>query len=160
MKTAAIRSLAPLCAIAACGCATTPGLVPTELQATLTGQQQTPGPGDVDGTGTARIRLDGGNGRLCWEVNVRGIGRATSAAIHSGAAGSVGPAVAALTTPDAAGRSEGCAAVDPEAARRMALQAHLFYLTVADEAHPQGAIRGQLSGGIIRPERRPPPVRR
>jgi hypothetical protein len=160
MKTAEIRSLSLLCALVAGGCAATPGLSRTTLDATLTGQQQTPGPADLDGTGTARIRLDGGSGRLCWDLNVRGIGRATSAAIHAGPAGSVGPAVVALTSPDAGGRSEGCAAISPEVASRMAVQAHQFYLTVADEAHPQGAIRGQLRGGIIPPERRPPPARR
>jgi hypothetical protein len=148
------HGLALFAALAASGCATGQGMARSEITATLTGQQQAPGPGDPDGTGTARIRLDPGGGRLCWELNVRGTGRATSAAIHRGAAGSVGPALLTLTTPDAAGASRGCAAIDPVAARDIGLQPHLFYLSVADEAHPAGAIRGQLHSGIIRPERR------
>lgn len=153
-------ALAVLAALAAAGCATSPGMSRSELSATLTGQQQTPGPGDADGTGTARIRLDPAGGRLCWELNARGIGRATSAAIQRGAAGSIGPALLTLTIPDAAGRSQGCAAVTPAIVREMGLQAHHFYVSVADEAHAQGAIRGQLRGGVTRPERLPMQPRR
>lgn len=155
------RRLAPAAALLVAGCAGTPGvMMPREVDATLTGQQQTPTAGDLDGTGTARFRLDRGSGRLCWELNVRGIGRARSAAIHRGAAGSVGPVVVPLTTPDAAGRSQGCAAVPSETVGQIGLQAHQYYVTVADEAHPQGAIRGQLRSGIIVPERRAQPGRR
>jgi hypothetical protein len=161
MKTGGIGKLSALALLLATGaCVGAPALARTELAATLTGQQQTPGPGDSDGTGTARIRLDAGAGRLCWEVNARGIGRATSAAIHRAAAGSTGPLVVSLTAPDSAGRSQGCAAVPQQEARQMALQAHQFYLVVADEAHPAGAIRGQLSGGVPPPEPRRRPIRR
>ncbi len=58
-----------------------------------------------------------------------------------------------LTTPDANGRSEGCAEVDRELVRHMVMAAQDFYVNVHNEAHPQGAIRGQLRGG-------PEPVQR
>src|SRR6185436_6756401 len=103
-----------------------------------------PGPGDPDGNGTAEIRADPASGQICWNLYARAIGPATAAHIHRGAAG---PAVLALTTPDAAGRSQGCATVAQPLAREIAYQAYEFYVNVHDAAHPAGAIRGQLRGG-------------
>ena len=59
----------------------------------------------------------------------------------------------ALTTPDANGRSQGCAGVDQQLARQMVLAAQDFYVNVHTESHPQGAIRGQLRGGPEAPQR-------
>ena len=52
-----------------------------------------------------------------------------------------------LTTPDAAGHSEGCATVDAMLARQLAMMGHEFYVNVHTAPHPAGAIRGQLRGG-------------
>jgi hypothetical protein len=84
---------------------------------------------------------------------VRAIGPATVLHIHRGAAGSVGPPVVTLATPDAAGHSQGCAAVDPGLAREIGLRPYDFYVNVHTEAHPTGAIRGQLRS--TRPIRAP-----
>jgi hypothetical protein len=121
------------------------------LRVSMTGIQEVPGPGDADGNGTAEIRLTPRDGQICWDVYVRGIEPATAAHIHRGAAGSAGPPVATLTTPDAAGRSQGCATLDPMVARDIAVRGHEYYLNVHNAAHPAGAIRGQLRGeGPIR----------
>jgi len=143
------------------GCAA-PGVVTrSELTSTLTGYQATPGPGDLDGTGTARVRVDAEAGRLCWDLNVRGIDPASAAHIHRGEAGGVGPPVVPLTAPDAAGRSEGCAAVAPGLAAEMIGRAHAFYVNVHNPAFAAGAIRGQLRGRPDRPSQPvPPPIRR
>ncbi|MDQ8756186.1 CHRD domain-containing protein [Sphingosinicella sp. LHD-64] len=137
------------------GCATRPENRPTELQVTLTGLQEVPGPGDPDGTGTAEIRVDPSENQVCWNVYARQIDPATAAHIHRGAAGVAGPPVVTITTPDAAGRSQGCVTVEPQLAREIATQSHNFYVNIHTGPHPQGAIRGQLRGGaMVSPSRR------
>lgn len=123
------------------------------LNVSMTGIQEVPGPGDPDGSGTAEVRVTASEGQVCWDLYARGIDPATAAHIHRGAAGVAGPPVVTLTTPDAAGRSQGCANVDMNLAREMALRSHEFYLNVHTAAHPSGAIRGQLRA--IRPVRAP-----
>lgn len=139
-------------ALALAGCAT--GGLPQQLEltSTLTGYQAVPGPGDLDGTGTARARVNAENGQVCWELNARGIDPATGAHIHRGEAGSVGPPVVPLTAPGASERSEGCATVSLELARAMIAAPHSFYVNVHNAAFPAGAIRGQLRGQARRRE--------
>ena len=137
------------------GCATGPGMSRADLSATLTGLQEVPGPGDPDGTGTGEVRVEPGQGRVCWDVFARQIDPATAAHIHRGAAGAAGPPVVPLTTPGPDGRSRGCAAIDAALARELSTQAHGFYLNVHTAAFPAGAIRGQLRGGPSRAPRQP-----
>jgi hypothetical protein len=127
-----------------------------ELTSTLTGYQAVPGPGDLDGTGTARLAVDAEAGRVCWTLAARGIAPATAAHVHRGEAGSVGPPVVSLTAPDASERSEGCAPVDAALAQAMIAQPHGFYVNVHNPAYPAGAIRGQMRGEVRRREARPP----
>ena len=128
-------------------CMAQPGNQRATLYVSMTGIQAAPGPGDPDGNGTVEIRVIPASGQVCWNLYARAIDRATAAHIHRGAAGTAGPPVLALTTPDANGRSQGCAGVDQQLARQMVLAAQDFYVNVHTEAYPQGAIRGQLRGG-------------
>lgn len=132
------------------GCATSEGMTPADLRATLTGLQEVPGPGDPDGSGTAVVRVNPAGGEICWTVAVRDIGPATAAHIHRGAAGSAGPPVVTLTTPGADGRSEACAAIDQALARDMAGRSFEYYVNVHTAALSAGAIRGQLRGEVRR----------
>ncbi len=142
--------------VALAGCAGRPEDRRAVLMVTMTGIQEVPGPGDADGSGTAEIRVDPRGGQLCWNLYARGIDPPTAAHVHRGAAGIAGPPVVTLTTPDAAGRSQGCAAVDPMVAREIATRGHDFYVNVHTQPHPAGAIRGQLRGrGPIREPRQP-----
>lgn len=135
------------------GCATGPDNQRANIVVTMTGIQEVPGPGDPDGSGTVEIRVEPGAGQVCWNLYARGIEPATAAHIHRGAAGIAGPPVLTLTTPDAAGRSQGCATVAQGVARELALRAHDFYVNVHTATHPTGAIRGQLRGGPNNPRR-------
>ena len=139
------------------GCASAGGPPPRlELTATLTGYQALPGPGDLDGTGTARLRVDREAGRVCWVLAARGIAPATGAHLHRGEAGSVGAPVVPLSPPGADERSEGCAPVAAALAAEMIARPHAFYVNVHNAEFPGGAIRGQLRGEVRRPEQRPP----
>lgn len=140
-------------AVLAVGCTTGPGMERATLAVSLNGIQEVPGPGDPDGNGTAEVRVEPRQGRVCWDLHVRQIDAATAAHIHRGAAGSAGPPVVTLTTPGADGHSSGCASVEAALAGEMAAQSHLFYVNVHTVAFPAGAIRGQLRGGPTRQRR-------
>ena len=137
------------------GCASGPGMQRATLNASLTGLQEVPGPGDPDGNGTAEVRVDPAGGQVCWELYARAIDPATAAHIHRGEAGTTGPPVVPLTTPGTDGRSSGCASVDPAVAQEMAARGYAFYVNVHTQAQPAGAIRGQLRGGVTRQQRQP-----
>jgi hypothetical protein len=141
------------------GCTAQPGNQRATLYVSMTGIQEIPGPGDPDGNGTVELRVTPASGSVCWNLYARAIGPATAAHIHRGPAGSAGPPVVTLTTPDANGRSQGCAPIDQQLAREMSFAAQEFYVNVHDAAHPQGAIRGQLRGGP-EPTQRMQPQRR
>lgn len=158
MRKPGLAALAAALALAACAA---PGEVQNMvLRSTLTGHQAVPGPGDLDGTGTALVRVDAVTGRICWELNARGIDPATAAHIHRGAAGSVGPPVVPLVAPGPSEHSQGCADVPRELATEMALRPYLFYVNVHNAAFPASAIRGQLSGEMRRPVNQTAPRRR
>jgi hypothetical protein len=143
----------------AAGCATGPQNQRAILYVSMNGIQEVPGPGDPDGNGTVEINVVPGQGQLCWNLYARQIEPATAAHIHRGAEGIAGPVVLALTTPDAAGHSQGCAAVDPALAREIAYQGYAFYVNVHTASHPSGAIRGQLRGGPVSRDERPAATR-
>jgi hypothetical protein len=151
-----ISAAAGLLLLAGCATGGEPGAGRADLSVTMTGIQEVPGPGDPDGTGTVRVRVEPGLGRVCWSLFAREIDAATAAHLHRGVAGTAGPPVVTLATPDAAGQSEGCAPVDEALARELVLQSHAFYVNVHNAPYPNGAIRGQLRGGPIPRQRQQP----
>lgn len=113
------------------------------LTATLTGASEVPGPGDPDGTGTARVTVNAGQGLVCYELRVANIDPATAAHIHEAPAGSAGPVRVPLSPPTA-GTSSGCATVSREFARELAADPSDYYVNVHNARYPGGAVRGQL----------------
>lgn len=114
------------------------------LATTLTGAEEVPGPGDPDGTGTASIRLNPGQGEVCFELTVSGIAPATAAHIHVGAAGVAGPVVVGLSPPTS-GTSSGCVSADPALIKAIIQNPEQYYVNVHNADYPAGAVRGQLS---------------
>ena len=113
------------------------------LSTHLTGAAEVPGPGDENGTGSASITLNPGQGQVCFELAVSGIERATAAHIHRGAVGVAGPVVVTLTAPQN-GSSKGCVDVDRELVKAIIQNPGDYYINVHNDPHPAGAIRGQL----------------
>jgi hypothetical protein len=136
--------------LALAGCAG-PQMQRAVLGVSMTGIQEVPGPGDPDGNGTVEVRVSPRTGEVCWNLYARQIEPATAAHIHRGAAGTAGPPVVTLTTPDANGRSQGCQIVELGLAREIGMRGYDFYVNIHTPTHPTGAIRGQLRGeGTIR----------
>lgn len=111
----------------------------------LTGAAEAPGPGDPDGSGTARITVNPGLGTVCWWLDVDGIAPATAAHIHVAPAGVAGPVVVPLSPPTG-GSSSGCAQVDRALAMALIQDADQYYVNVHNADFPAGALRGQLGG--------------
>jgi len=114
------------------------------LATTLTGAAEVPGPGDPDGSGTATIRLNVGQGEVCFELAVSGIAPATASHIHVAPAGVPGPVVVPLAPPTS-GTSSGCVAADPDLIKNIVKNPQDYYVNVHNAEFPGGALRGQLS---------------
>lgn len=108
----------------------------------LTGAAEVGG-GDPDGSGTANLTLNQGQGEICYRLEVSDIQAATAAHIHIGVAGENGPVVVGLGAPTS-GTSSGCVDVDPALVRRIMQNPDSFYVNVHNSEYPSGALRGQL----------------
>jgi hypothetical protein len=118
------------------------------LSATLLGANEIPGPGDPDGTGTALITLNQGQGTVCFELSVENITLpATGAHIHVGTATEAGAIVVGLTPPGADGTSSGCVEnVDRALIKAIRQDPAAYYVNVHTlPDFGAGAVRGQLS---------------
>ena len=118
---------------------------PFEL--TLTGAAEVPGPGDPDGSGTAKFTLNQGQGIIKYEINVSNITLpAVGAHIHLGSTTEAGPVVVPLIPPDASGHSSGEAIVDPELIKAIRQNPENYYVNVHTlPLYAAGAVRAQLS---------------
>jgi hypothetical protein len=114
------------------------------LAAQLTGAQEVSGLGDPDGSGVAQLRLNQGQGTICYRLTVSNIAPATAAHIHVAPVGVAGPVVVPLTPPTS-GTSEGCAIVDRVLIKAIRKGPANYYVNVHNAEFPGGAVRGQLS---------------
>jgi len=114
------------------------------LYATLRVASEVPGPGDPDGSGTARVTVNARKEELCYELTVTNIEPATMAHVHVGGVDVAGPVVRGLTPP-ATGASSGCAPISRELAIAILTDPANYYVNVHNAPYPAGAIRGQLS---------------
>ena len=113
------------------------------LTTSLSGAAE-PGGGDADGAGMATVRINPGQGQLCFELSATNIDAATAAHVHVGAAGVNGAVVVPLTAPTS-GTSSGCVSIARDLATKIIRSPSNYYVNVHNAAYPNGAIRGQLS---------------
>jgi hypothetical protein len=113
------------------------------FRTTLEGAAEVPVLGDPDGTGTATVRINPGQGQLCYTLTVSGIAPATAAHIHEAPAGVAGPIVVGLEAPTS-GSSSGCLAIDRQEALDIIRNPENYYVNVHNREFPRGALRGQL----------------
>ena len=105
----------------------------------MTGGAEAPGPGDTDGTGTAKITMNHEKGEVCYTLTTKKIQAVTAAHIHSGAAGQSGPPKITFTPP-----TKGCTSVDKATMDEIMQNPANFYVNVHTADFPNGALRGQL----------------
>jgi len=115
-----------------------------KFETILTGAAEVPGPGDTDGAGTARVFVNHGQKRVCYELEVSNIAPATAAHIHVGVAGVAGGVVVPLAAPSD-GDSSGCFDVTAALAKAILKNPAGYYVNVHNADFPAGAIRGQLA---------------
>ncbi|MCY7397182.1 MAG: CHRD domain-containing protein [Nocardioides sp.] len=112
------------------------------LTAALSGANEV-GSGDPDGSGTARVTVNPGKNRVCWDITVANIGGATRGHIHEAGAGANGPIVATFFENSA--KLQGCTTPTGTTAREILKDPAGYYVNIHNTAFPAGAIRGQLS---------------
>jgi CHRD domain len=116
------------------------------LDATLTGEQEVPGPGDPNGSGDAHVTVY--SAKVCYTLRAEDIGRPIAAHIHEGRRGVAGDIVVELNTPekvaDAVFFSSGCERISRALASDLKMHPAHYYVNVHNNRFPGGAIRGQL----------------
>jgi hypothetical protein len=111
------------------------------LEASLTGEKEVPGPGDPNGRGEAEVKVY--EAKVCYELEVERIKPATAAHIHQGGPSVAGPIVVELKAPTD-GSSEGCKAISEQLSKNLREHPWRYYVNVHNDPYPDGAIRGQL----------------
>ena len=112
----------------------------------LSGANERPNPADPDGSGTAWVTINSGQGEVCFAIFVEDIALpAIGAHIHVGDATISGPVVVGLAPPDATGSSDGCVSADKELLKTIIQEPWNYYINVHSTEYPGGAVRGQLS---------------
>ena len=136
------------------------------LAAHLSGEAEVPGPGDPDGSGSARIEVKPQLGAACFKLGWEDIDAPTAAHIHFGPPDVAGPVVVTFfmtseapdqppTLPETITGVSGCTdeVTVPEGAPFNSAKALLrnikrhpreYYVNIHNLAFPGGAIRGQL----------------
>ena len=109
----------------------------------LTGAAEAPGPGDPDGSGTANITLNHGQGRICYEISLSLVDGVTAAHIHEAPVGTPGPVVVGLFTDGF--DPQHCVSADRDVIKDIIQNPQDYYVNVHSTAHSAGAVRGQLS---------------
>ena len=115
------------------------------LEASLTGEKEVPGPGDPNGRGEADVKVF--REEVCYTLTFKGIAPATAAHIHEGRKGVAGPIVVTLfERPNNPVERHISRCVDISRSLSEALTEHpsRYYVNVHNEPYPDGAIRGQL----------------
>jgi hypothetical protein len=121
------------------------------LTTTLTGAEESPGPGDPDGSGFAVLRLNADQNTICYTLMVKDIEFPTTGAhIHEAPAGDSGGVVQGLNPPtqegaSSVGTSSGCVQpADTNLIEDILQNPEEYYVNVHNGPFGGGAVRGQL----------------
>ena len=123
-------------------------------EATLTGEQVVPVPGDPNetgdpqGSGEARFIFYPNKNKICYTIQVLGIDRAKSAHLHEAPAGETGPVKLGLNPPqDGTSEHECIRGLGERFIKKISGNPTGYYADVHNTDYPGGALRGQLTQG-------------
>ena len=120
---------------------------PITFRASLSGAEEVPGPGVKEGVGS--FVIDVGGTRGCYELRATMGEKPKQAHLHQGARGSAGPVVVDLKPAFESGESDflakSCIDLAADLAAKLAADPVGYYVNVHTDAHPNGAMRGQLA---------------
>ena len=114
--------------------------------ASLSGDNEVPGPGDPNGSGHARLKLYPAKGKICYRVVWSDIQNPGAGHIHKGPAGVAGPVKVTLFDGVVKNNDYYSACTKAPKWRVRAIKQHprKWYVNLHNETYPDGAIRGQL----------------
>ena len=117
------------------------------LSAVMTGADEFPGPGVKDGIGSFVINIAGTKG--CYDLKATLGEKPLKAHIHSGVKGASGPVLVDLMPifepGESAFEAKSCVDLPADTVTKLLANPSGFYVNVHTDAHPDGAIRGQLT---------------
>jgi hypothetical protein len=124
-----------------------------EVGTDLSGAEEVPGPGDLNGWGEFGAKVKPGIGQICFYIVVGDIAvpvKGAPAHIHSGAAGVAGPVVVDLgkipKVADQFGFSDTClSGLSKPLLQDIVDHPENYYVNVHNGRFPAGAVRGQLA---------------
>jgi hypothetical protein len=113
----------------------------------LSGANEVPAATVSDLTGTAKVTINLGQSRLCWDLDYTTTQTVVAAHIHHAAAGVAAPVIFGFFNPPASPVivNSGCRSGDPALLRDIATHPENYYVNVHTTTYPGGAGRGQLS---------------
>jgi len=113
----------------------------------LSGANEVPPAAGSDLTGTAKVTINLGQSRLCWDLDYTTTQTVVAAHIHHAQAGVASGVVFGFFNPPASSVivNSGCRNGDPALLADIAANPANYYVNVHTTAHPGGAGRGQLS---------------
>jgi hypothetical protein len=116
------------------------------LSAALSGANEVlpASPGDPDGSGSAHLTLNQGQGEVCFDIEVSNISTITAAHIHAAPAGANGPVVVDFK-PAVNGLNNCVSGINRALIKAIRQNPELYYVNVHSTEFPGGAVRGQLS---------------
>jgi len=116
------------------------------LKARLSGTEEVPGPGVANGVGAVLVDITATLG--CYDLKVTMGEKPTKAHIHQGVKGASGPVVVDLKPAFEPGESslnaKSCVDLAADLVAKLLADPAAYYVNVHSEAHPDGAVRGQL----------------
>ncbi|MDQ3765926.1 MAG: CHRD domain-containing protein [Actinomycetota bacterium] len=119
-------------------------------EARLTGAKEVPGPGDPNGAGSATIKLNAKDRKVCYKLSFHRIGGPVAAHIHEAPRDEAGDVVVELFTaseplPGSFTAVKGCVGgVARGEIRDIKEHPGRYYVNIHNARYPDGAIRGQL----------------